>query len=157
MTDEMNISEQSDTQKPEKADKFKELFEGRTYIYSIGRRKTATARVRLYTEGKGRMFVNKKEFRGYFPYFEHQKLVTQPLDALKEKNNFDVSVIVTGGGVKAQAESVRHGLARALVEYRVEWKSAFRKLGLMTRDAREKERKKPGLKKARRAPQWAKR
>ncbi|MBT3413202.1 MAG: 30S ribosomal protein S9 [Candidatus Jacksonbacteria bacterium] len=134
-----------------------QIFADRKYIYAVGRRKNSSARVRLYTEGKGRIYVNGREFRAYFPFSSHQKNVTQPLDVLKIKNDFDVSIVVKGGGIVGQSEAARHGLARALVMHNEVWKQGLKKMGLLTRDARKKERKKPGLKKARRAPQWSKR
>lgn len=137
--------------------KVDQIFADRKYIYAVGRRKNSSARVRLYPEGKGRIYVNRREFRAYFPFSSHQKNVTQPLDVLKMKNDFDVYVVLKGGGIVGQSEAARHGLTRALVMHNETWKQGLKKMGLLTRDARKKERKKPGLKKARRAPQWSKR
>ena len=153
--DEKDVKEHQE--KEPRIDKVDQIFSNRSYLYAVGRRKNASARVRLFTEGKGRMYVNGKEFRAYFPFFSHQKTVTQPLDVLKVKNDFDVSVTVLGGGLVGQSEAVRHGLSRVLVKYNEEWKPGLKKMGLLTRDPRKKERKKPGLKRARRAPQWSKR
>ncbi|MEK7077408.1 MAG: 30S ribosomal protein S9 [Patescibacteria group bacterium] len=130
-----------------KADKY---FEG------IGRRKTAIARVRL-TPGKGDMMVNGKEAKAYFPVSRFFEAACAPLRKLKMQGDFSVSAKVSGGGPAAQAGAVRHGLARALVIMNPELKVQLRGLGFMTRDSRMVERKKYGLKKARRAPQWQKR
>lgn len=145
------------TPKSAKKSKWEELFLQRTYIHAVGRRKEATAQVRLYTDGKARIYVNEKEYRKYFPYFEYQKIITKPLDLLKEKQKFDVSVMVQGGGIHAQAGAIALGISRGLVKCNQEYKEKLRANGLLTRDPRVKERKKPGLKRARRAPQWAKR
>lgn len=125
-------------------------------IRAVGRRKTASARVRL-TPGKGEITVNGKKMAEYFPYFQWQDTVIAPLKAVAKEKTFDVSVKVNGGGLKGQATSVQLGIARALVEWDKELRKSLKTLGYLTRDARIKERKKPGLKKARRAPQWSKR
>lgn len=123
---------------------------------AVGRRKTAAARVRLVT-GSGKFEVNGKPMAQYFPYFEWQDTVMAPLKAVAKEKTFDVSVKVNGGGLKGQATAVQHGIARALVIWNEELKKSLKTLGYLTRDARAKERKKPGLKRARRAPQWSKR
>ena len=123
---------------------------------SVGRRKTAAARVRI-KPGKGELVVNGKPFSQYFPYFEWQDIVMAPLKAVAKEKTFDISAKVVGGGQKGQAVAVQHGIARALVLWNEELRKTLKTLGLLTRDARVKERKKPGLKKARRAPQWSKR
>lgn len=123
---------------------------------AVGRRKTAAARVRL-VPGKGEIIINGKPFVAYFPYFEWQEIIQAPLKAVAKEKTFDVSVKVNGGGLKGQATSVQHGIARALVEWNEELRKTLKTQGYLTRDARVKERKKPGLKKARRAPQWSKR
>jgi small subunit ribosomal protein S9 len=137
--------------------KIKDLFENREYFYGLGRRKGAVAQVRIYPEGKGRIYINKKEHRRYFPFFEFQKIITKALDLVKEKQNVDLSVKVQGGGVRGQAEAISLGIARALVKWNIDNKDKLKQVGLLTRDDRVKERKKPGLKGARRAPQWQKR
>ena len=137
--------------------KWEELFKNRTYFYAIGRRKTAVAQVRLYTDGKGRIHVNGHEYRKYFPHFELQKIITKALDLVKEKQNLDLTIKTRGGGAHGQADAVSLGISRALVKWNMDFKERLRHGGLLTRDARVKERKKPGLKRARRAPQWAKR
>lgn len=125
-------------------------------LRAVGRRKSASARVRL-TKGKGAMVINGKSLQEYFPYFEWQEIIEAPLKAVAEDKNLDISVKVQGGGKKGQAVAVQHGIARALVVYNEDYKKTLKSTGYLTRDARVKERKKPGLKKARRAPQWSKR
>lgn len=137
--------------------KVEELFSGRPFFYGVGRRKSAIAKVRLFTEGKARIYINDKEFRKYFAYFEHQKIITRPLDLVREKQNIDMHISVVGGGMRSQSDAIALGAARAIVKFNVEYKERLRASGLLTRDARVKERKKPGLKRARRAPQWQKR
>jgi len=123
---------------------------------TTGRRKTSIARVYV-TPGKGQIVVNAREFKEYFPSEIHQILVKQPLVALQADGQYDVNVIVEGGGVKGQAEAVRLGLARALVEINAENKPALKKEGFLTRDSRMVERKKYGRRKARRRFQFSKR
>ena len=126
------------------------------YFEGIGRRKTAIARVRI-SSGKGQITVNDPDFKKYFKLPRLEKSISAPLNNLKLADKFDLSAKVKGGGLKAQAEAVRLGLARALVLSDNELKKRLRNLGFLTRDSRMVERKKPGLKKARRAPQWKKR
>jgi small subunit ribosomal protein S9 len=123
---------------------------------SVGRRKTASARVRL-SPGTGKITVNGKALEVYFPYFEWQTIVKAPLTAVNKEKTFDVSAKIVGGGQKGQATAVQLGIARALVVWNDELKKSLKTQGYLTRDARVKERKKPGLKRARRAPQWSKR
>jgi len=130
-------------------------FKGK-YINAIGRRKTAIAQVRLYTEGEGRLIVNGKELVKYFPVVKAE-LAMQPLKAASHDADMDASIIVSGGGTNAQAEAIRHGLSRALLSLDAEYKGVLKAKSWLTRDSRKVERKKPGLKKARRAPQWSKR
>ncbi|HLD27680.1 MAG TPA: 30S ribosomal protein S9 [Patescibacteria group bacterium] len=128
------------------------------YIYAVGRRKTSAARVRLYAkDSRSEIIINDKDYKKYFPYFEHQQIVEQPLKKVNMFGQNYISVRLTGGGIKSQAEAVRHGIARALLNFNEDWKKTLRGEGYLTRDSRKKERKKPGLKRARRAPQWAKR
>lgn len=127
------------------------------FIYAVGRRKRAVARVRLYPKGSGKLIVNEKELNAYFPTSMLQDTAVAPLTEAGELEHYDVEVKVHGGGVRGQAESIRHGVARALVLAEPELRAQVKKAGYLTRDARKKERKKPGLKRARRAPQWAKR
>ncbi len=124
--------------------------------YGTGRRKTAAARVFL-ASGKGRILVNGRPLDEYFGRVPSRMIVRQPLEAVGLVDKFDVSVTVEGGGNTGQAGAIRHGLARALVEYDETLRGVLRKAGFLTRDARAVERKKVGLHKARRAPQYSKR
>lgn len=133
------------------------MSETRSYYEGIGRRKEATARVRLYTEGKGEFTLNEKTLEDYFPRGVDQMAVNQPLQVTNNDNHFDVSVKVSGGGVSGQAGAVRLGIARALLKADEDYRKVLRENGLLTRDSRAKERKKPGLKRARKAPQYTKR
>ncbi len=130
------------------------------YTEAIGRRKTAVARVRLTSAkkaGSRNISVNEKKFDVYFPLLQLQKKVTGPLEKADMVETFDISAKVSGGGTSAQAEAIRHGITRALVALQPDLRSKLKKFGYLTRDARKVERKKYGLKKARRAPQWSKR
>ncbi|MBU0647054.1 30S ribosomal protein S9 [Patescibacteria group bacterium] len=131
-------------------------FEGE-FIYTVGRRKTAIAQVRVYKDGDGSMTINNQKLEEYFPEEELHSVVLQPLKLTGLIKDLNVSVITTGGGKKAQTVAIRHGLARALEKLNEELRPALKAKDWLTRDARKKERKKPGLKKARRAPQWGKR
>jgi small subunit ribosomal protein S9 len=127
------------------------------YYEGIGRRKESIARVRLMT-GSGKFTVNEKEGVSFFTRMGDFEDILRPFGAVgEEATKYDVSVHVNGGGTTGQTESVRLGIARALQIINAEWTSALRKKGLLTRDARVKERKKPGLKKARKAPTYTKR
>lgn len=126
------------------------------YTEATGRRKTAIARVRM-SAGDGKVIVNGKDLKHYFSLDRLVASAISPLTQLNLAKNYDVSVHVSGGGTNAQAEAIRHGLSRAIVEIDVAWKPRLRAMGYMTRDSRMVERKKYGLRKARRAPQWAKR
>jgi len=128
-----------------------------SYLYAVGRRKKAVARVRLFKKGTGKITVNEKEYDKYFPGFELHLMVIQPLEAIGQLKEFDFSIRVAGGGPKGQAEACRHGIARALIIFDKDFRKTLKPLGYLRRDPRRKERKKPGLKRARRAPQWAKR
>jgi small subunit ribosomal protein S9 len=127
------------------------------YYEAVGRRKESTARVRVMS-GSGKVTVNDKEGAAYFTRISDLPDIMRAFTTVGEDaGKYDVSVKVMGGGVTGQTEAVRLGLSRALLLINVEWTSALRKQGLLTRDAREKERKKPGLKKARKAPTYTKR
>jgi len=121
-----------------------------------GRRKTAIARIYL-TDGSGNITVNGKDYKEYFPTLPLQYIVNQSIEVSGNNSKFDVNVNVTGGGVKGQAEAVRLAIAKAIVELNPESKSGLRAKGLMTRDDRMVERKKPGRRKARRRFQFSKR
>lgn len=127
------------------------------YFKAVGRRKTAVARIRIWPEKKKEFIINDQPYKEYFPRLELQEIVTDSLEAVDCMDRFKISVVVKGGGYHAQAEAVRHGLARALVKFNSDFKKPLRSRGYLTRDPRMKERKKPGLKRARRAPQWRKR
>lgn len=126
------------------------------YFEGIGRRKQATARVRL-TKGKGAFVVNGKEVGEYFPRFGDLDIIYSPLEDGGAKNAVDISVLVKGGGTTGQVGAVRLGIARALIKMTPDVDRAMRKGGHITRDPRVKERKKPGLKRARKAPTYTKR
>jgi len=125
-------------------------------IQSTGRRKEAVARVRIRT-GAGVLTVNKRPIADYFPSATHQMLVTEPLRVTNTAEVYDVDATIDGGGVSGQAGALRLGIARALAELDPEQRSPLKRAGFLTRDAREKESKKYGLKKARKAPQYSKR
>ncbi len=127
------------------------------YIEGIGRRKRAIARVRIMKDGKGTFIVNDRKLDDYFATEELQKIAKEALVTVKKEKDFSVSVHISGGGIRAQAEAVRLGTARALVEYDKDLRGELKSEGFLMRDPRVKERKKFGLKKARRAPQWSKR
>lgn len=127
------------------------------YFEGVGRRKESTARVRLMN-GTGKVIVNEKLAEEYFTRMGDMEKVLQPLQATgQELSTYDISVVVNGGGVTGQVDSVQLGLARALVKMNHDYTAVLRKYGLLTRDARIKERKKPGLKRARKAPTYTKR
>ena len=125
-------------------------------FYGTGRRKSSIARVYLLS-GKGNITINKKSIDEYFGLETLKVIVRQPLALLKADDRYDVVVTVRGGGFSGQAGAIRHGIARALCKADIENRPALKKAGFLTRDARMKERKKYGLKKARRAPQFSKR
>lgn len=127
------------------------------FFYAVGRRKSSIARVRLYP-GEGNITVNGKPSRDYFGGRElHQTTMIEPMRLTGTADQFDVVVTVVGGGVSGQAGAVRHGISRALIRFDEELRAPLKKGHFLTRDAREKERKKVGLKRARKAPQYTKR
>jgi len=126
------------------------------YYEGTGRRKRAVARVRLYP-GQGDVVINGKPLKEYFGRPQDWRAVTAPLALTENAGRFNLSVLVEGGGITGQAEAIRHGVSRALLQADPELKKALRRGGFLTRDPREKERKKPGLKRARKAPQYTKR
>jgi len=131
------------------------------YIEAIGRRKTSTARVRIWQAAKASFVVNGKDAKDYFQTEDERRLIQDPivkgLPTGKTTLKWNVEVKVSGGGIHSQAEAVRHGLSRALVESDLELRGKLKTLGFLKRDQRSKERRKFGLKKARKAPQWSKR
>lgn len=125
-------------------------------VQTTGRRKQAVARVR-FVPGTGKITVNKREFASYFTSSVQQTIATEPLRVANAEESYDINVTVDGGGTSGQAGALRLGIARALIELDPEQRPALKKAGLLTRDSREKESKKYGLKKARKAPQYSKR
>jgi len=139
----------------EKKEKISYDFQG-SFVNTIGRRKTAVAQVRFYKTGTGFIAVNNMKAEQYFTAAAITVL-TQALKLSGHVKDFDFSLMVNGGGKKSQAEAAKLGIARALILFDKDLRPALKAKDLLTRDARKKERKKPGLKKARKAPQWAKR
>ncbi len=132
------------------------------YIEAIGRRKTSTARVRITKSAKAHFLVNGKDAREYFKTEDQRRLILDPMTkgaagGAKSEAKWGVEVHVKGGGIHSQAEAIRHGLSRALIESDVSLRGNLKSLGFLKRDPRAKERRKFGLKKARKAPQWSKR
>jgi len=127
------------------------------FFESVGRRKTAVARVRLQTQGQKEVLVNDKPIDKYFLIKELRQIAMASLEKMNCLDRFGVLVKVSGGGLNAQAEAIRHGIANALIKFSPEFRKRLKKVGFLTRDSRMTERKKPGLKRARKAPQWKKR
>jgi len=127
-----------------------------TYVWGTGKRKCAIAQVRLYP-GEGKVLVNGKPYQEFFPRLLHRRYIESPYQVTGTSGKYDATVKVTGGGLSGQAEAIRHGIARALVKENESFKPLLRQVCLLTRDARIKERKKYGLKRARKAPQYTKR
>lgn len=125
------------------------------YFEGVGGRKTSIARVRIFAEG-GEFLINEKTLEQYFPTIELREIALSPFKRIGQES-FGVSVIVKGGGIHSQAEAARHGIANALLVFNPELRKKLKTAGFLTRDARMRERKKFGLKRARRAPQWQKR
>ena len=127
------------------------------FFEGVGRRKTAVARVRLFPGGEDKFLINKKDFKQYFPTLALQRMAESSLTKIKYPDSLTIEVMASGGGINAQAEAVRLGISRAFVKINPDNLKKLRKLGYLTRDPRMRERKKFGLKRARRAPQWKKR
>ncbi len=127
------------------------------YLEAIGRRKTAIARIRIFTQGEKVFLVNEKPYNLYFPTLELQQITTASLEKMKCFDKFRILIRVKGGGIHSQAEAIRQGIARALILFNPDFRKRLKKAGYLKRDPRKKERKKFGLKRARRAPQWQKR
>ena len=132
------------------------MYETNPYFYGTGRRKESVARVRVYA-GTGKITINDRDIDDYFGLETLKLIVRQPLAITDTTEKFDIVCRVSGGGVTGQAGAIRHGLSRALLQYDESLRPALKKAGFLIRDPRMKERKKPGLKKARRAPQFSKR
>ena len=135
-----------------------EETKSKSITFAVGRRKSAIARVRIMSEKSNgiSITINDKDYKLYLPYFEWQQDLLAPLK-ITGQDKIAISVRVKGGGIKGQVDAIVNGLAKALLKIDENFRAALRKEGLLTRDSRIKERKKPGLKKARRAPQWSKR
>ena len=133
------------------------MYNSNPYFYGTGRRKSSVARVRVYPNGTGAITINGRDIDDYFGLETLKLIVRQPMELTETVGAFDIVCTVTGGGVTGQAGAIRHGLSRALLQYNEETRPVLKKAGLLTRDPRMKERKKYGLKSARRAPQFSKR
>ncbi|MBQ2899090.1 MAG: 30S ribosomal protein S9 [Oscillospiraceae bacterium] len=133
------------------------MYDSNPYFYGTGRRKSSVARVRVYPNGTGAITINGRDIDDYFGLDTLKLIVRQPMELTETIGAFDIVCTVAGGGVTGQAGAIRHGLSRALLQYNEELRPTLKKAGLLTRDPRMKERKKYGLKKARRAPQFSKR
>lgn len=145
-----------------KKEKEKKDLKEKKYFEAVGRRKKAIARVRLFScspfEGeRGKIEINGKPYDKFFPTQQLQNIIESSLKKMKSINRFTVTIKIRGGGIKGQAEAARHGIARALISFNADFRKKLKRAGYLKRDPRKKERKKPGLKKARRAPQWKKR
>ena len=132
------------------------MYESNPYFYGTGRRKSSVARVRVYA-GTGKIIINDREIDDYFGLETLKFIVRQPLALTETADKFDIICRVAGGGVTGQAGAIRHGISRALLQYDANLRTTLKKAGFLTRDPRMKERKKYGLKGARRAPQFSKR
>lgn len=132
------------------------MYDSKPYYYGTGRRKSSVARVRVY-QGSGKITINGRDIDDYFGLETLKLIVRQPLELTNTTGSFDIVCTVAGGGVTGQAGAIRHGLSRALLNFNEELRPALKKAGFLTRDPRMKERKKYGLKAARRAPQFSKR
>ena len=133
------------------------MYNSNPYFYGTGRRKSSVARVRVYPNGTGAITINGRDIDEYFGLDTLKLIVRQPMELTETVGAFDIVCTVAGGGVTGHAGAIRHGLSRALLQYNEELRPVLKKAGLLTRDPRMKERKKYGLKKARRAPQFSKR
>ncbi len=146
------VAEQQESKSEEKDEKKKN-----EYLYAVGKRKTSVAQVRVFKKGNGDVNVNQKDYKKYFPTPDLQDVLLNAVRIVGQDGKLDISVKVMGGGVNGQAEAARHGIAKALIQLNPNFRKPLKKAGFLTRDPRKKERKKPGLKRARKAPQWKKR
>lgn len=152
------VSEKIDAQPPLEAEAKTPAARGTDrYFQGVGRRKTAVARVKLFTRGDRTMTVNGRTVERYFPTPTLRELAQAALTKMNVEEKFRLVAVIRGGGLSAQAEALRHGTARALLEFNPDFRKRLKRAGYLTRDSRMVERKKPGKKKARRSPQWAKR
>ena len=145
------------TAKPKETEEKESSATSGRYLYAIGRRKQSVAQVRLFQGGKGKITVNEQDFEKYFPLASLQESLRSPLKAVGQFGTVDIWARVKGGGIRGQAEAIRLGISRALVMQDPTFRTSLKRLDFLRRDPRVKERKKYGLKGARRAPQWAKR
>ena len=142
--------------KETKTKKDKKAVKASVYVEATGRRKTSVARVRYFAKSEGGVIINGKKLNEYFPTDELRAIVESPMKKAKIEK-YEITVRLSGGGIHSQAEALRHGISRALIESVSELRGELKPLGFLTRDPRMKERRKFGLKKARKAPQWSKR
>lgn len=140
-----------------KAKKIKKVIDTTKAVTAIGRRKRAIARVKLILNGKGEVIINNRHFLEYFKIEQNRENALAPLVKIGRVKEFDIHVKISGGGIQGQSDAMKLGISRALVELNPDYKSQLRAAGYLTRDSREKERKKFGLRGARKRPQWAKR
>ncbi len=154
---EVKAKSATTTKAAKKPEKKAEKADAKRYIEHMGKRKTAAARVRLYQGGKGNIIVNDVPLATYFPMPLAQTVILEPLKLTALETQLDFTIRVSGGGKQGQAEAVRHGIACTLLMLDKDLRAVLKAEGWLTRDARKKERKKPGLRRARRAPQWSKR
>jgi small subunit ribosomal protein S9 len=133
------------------------MAESSTYTQAVGRRKTSVARVRLSESPKTSIHINEKSLNDYFPQLDLQRVVNESILASNHPTKFKITVKVQGGGIHSQAEAIRHAISRALIVIDPQLRKPLKKEGYLKRDPRSKERRKFGLKKARKAPQWSKR
>lgn len=150
VAEKQEIKTEEGTVKPIKEEK------PRRYYEAVGRRKSAIARIRLFTKGS-EIIINGKPLEDYFSTHELRQIVEAPFRKMKNLGKFRTEIKVVGGGLRGQAEAIKHGISRALIKFNPDFRKRLKKAGYLTRDARVKERRKYGLKKARRAPQWQKR
>lgn len=146
------------TEKKETKTKTKKILptEASVYIEAVGRRKTSVARVRFFAKSDGGITINGKKLNEYFPTDELRGIAESPIKTAK-LGKYEITARLSGGGIHSQAEALRHGISRALIEFNKELRGELKPLGFLMRDPRMKERRKFGLKKARKAPQWSKR
>jgi small subunit ribosomal protein S9 len=153
----LKVRPEEPVKKIEKEKKVPKVKKTAKYYEGVGKRKTATARVRIFSQGEKNFLVNEKLLDKYFPIPQLQQISLSSLEIMDLLGKFGVSVKVKGGGLNAQAEAIRNGMAKALVVFNPDFRKKLKKAGFLTRDPRMRERKKFGLKRARRAPQWSKR
>jgi len=137
--------------------KEEKVADSNLYFYACGKRKTSSARVRLYPNGKGKITINGEKIEKYFPMESQRNIINSPFMFIEHDQGFDVMIKVIGGGIMSQAGAIKHGIAKALVKQNDDYRSVLKKAKMLVRDDRIKERKKPGLKRARKSPQWSKR